>query len=67
VDLTIEARWPGFSTLPGDQNVHAFLWKNGAMTDLGALRRAVGKLAFQKCRTSIIRIYLQNGKPTCGM
>jgi probable HAF family extracellular repeat protein len=27
----------GVSTLPGDQNAHAFLWRNGVMTDLGTL------------------------------
>src|SRR5262249_51954895 len=27
----------GFSTLPGDQNVHAFIWQKGVMTDLGTL------------------------------
>ena len=27
----------GFSTLPGDLNQHAFLWRNGKITDLGTL------------------------------
>ena len=27
----------GFSTLPGDLNQHAFLWRNGVITDLGTL------------------------------
>jgi probable HAF family extracellular repeat protein len=27
----------GDANLPGDQNEHAFLWRNGVMTDLGAL------------------------------
>jgi probable HAF family extracellular repeat protein len=27
----------GFSTLPGDTNQHAFLWREGMMTDLGTL------------------------------
>jgi probable HAF family extracellular repeat protein len=27
----------GFSTLKGDQNTHAFLWRHGHMTDLGTL------------------------------
>ena len=27
----------GFSTLPGDQSFHAFLWRNGTFTDLGTL------------------------------
>jgi probable HAF family extracellular repeat protein len=27
----------GFSTLPGDVGVHAFIWRKGVMTDLGAL------------------------------
>src|SRR2546426_7148868 len=27
----------GISTLPGDNETHAFLWQNGVMTDLGTL------------------------------
>src|SRR5207244_4223594 len=27
----------GISTLPGDNETHAFLWRNGVMTDLGTL------------------------------
>ena len=27
----------GFSTLPGDLNQHAFVWRNGVITDLGTL------------------------------
>ena len=27
----------GLSTLPGDQNVRAFFWRNGVMIDLGTL------------------------------
>jgi probable HAF family extracellular repeat protein len=30
----------GFATLPGDTTLHAFLWRNGAMKDLGSLAGA---------------------------
>ena len=27
----------GYSSLPGDNDTHSFLWRNGVMTDLGTL------------------------------
>jgi probable HAF family extracellular repeat protein len=37
VGINNEGWVAGFSTLPGDLNQHAFLWRNGNLTDLGTL------------------------------
>jgi probable HAF family extracellular repeat protein len=37
----------GTSDLPGDQTYHAFVWKNGVMTDLGTVNGDDCSIAFQ--------------------
>ena len=43
--LNNKALVAGLSTLAGDTAVHAFLWQNGVMTDLGHVGRSE-----QRCR-----------------
>src|SRR5215831_12237269 len=53
----------GFSLLPGDTATHAFLWRNGVMTDLGTLGGPNSIASFRPNESDVVGGGAETGAP----